>query len=375
MMGRRRSPPCTGAGTGGSQRARTGVEWRSAGPPARAAPGRSTGLVLVVPIEPEESAAMPDVRVGGIHHVTAIAADPQVNVDFWVGVLGLRFVKRTVNQDDPLTYHLYYGDYVGRPGTAMTFFPFPGVPAGSPGRGQVYVTGFSVPAAALERWPARLERHGVAVVAEAERFGAPVLRFRDPDGLLVELVGDAGAASEPGWAEGPVPPDEAVRAFANVRLASDAPAKTARVLTEVLGYAEHGSESGATRYVIAGAERAGAVDLEAEPPRGRPGAGTVHHVAFRVPDDDTQAALRQRLVAAGLQPTPVIDRFYFRSVYFREPGGILFEIATDEPGFTIDEAAAELGSELKLTAAHEPQRQRIESHLPPITVPRVERDA
>lgn len=312
---------------------------------------------------------MTQARVGGIHHVTAIAADPQVNVDFYAGVLGLRFVKKTVNQDDPLTYHLYYGDTVGRPGTAMTFFPFPGAPAGRPGRGQVYATGFSVPAAALERWPRRLERHGVTVTGEDQRFGTPVLRLADPDGLVVELVGDADGASEPGWPEGPVPAEDAVRAFSGVRLASAAPQKTARVLTELLGYAEAGSGEDATRFVAAGAARAGTVELLAEAPAGRSGAGTVHHVAFRVADDDTQVALQQRLTDAGLQPTPVIDRFYFRSVYFREPGGILFEIATDEPGFAVDEDVASLGSELKLTAAHEPMRARIEAHLPPIRVP------
>lgn len=312
---------------------------------------------------------MQQLRVGGIHHVTAIAADPQVNVDFYTGVLGLRFVKKTVNQDDPLTYHLYYGDTLGRPGTAMTFFPFPGVPAGRPGRGQVYATGFSVPPAALERWPQRLERHGVTVTGEDERFGVPVLRLADPDGLVVELVGDADVAGEPGWPDGPVPAEDAVRAFAGVRLASAAPEKTADLLTGLLGYTEAGSGDDATRFVVADAERAGALDLLAEAPAGRPGAGTVHHVAFRVPDDDTQVAMQQRLTEAGLQPTPVIDRYYFRSVYFREPGGILFEIATDGPGFTVDEDVDSLGTELKLTAAHEPMRERIEANLPPIRVP------
>lgn len=312
---------------------------------------------------------MDPLHVGGIHHVTAIAADPQVNVDFYSGVLGLRFVKKTVNQDDPLTYHLYYGDTVGRPGTAMTFFPFADAPVGRPGRGQVYATGFSVPPDAIERWPRRLERHGVTVTGEDERFSTPVLRLADPDGLVVELVGDADAAGEPGWPAGPVPAEDAVRAFSGVRLASAAPDKTAAVLTELLGYAEAGSVDDATRFVIADAERAGAVELMAEPPPGRSGAGTVHHVAFRVPDDEAQAALQQRLADAGLQPTPVIDRFYFRSVYFREPGGILFEIATDEPGFTADEDVDSLGTALKLTATHEPMRARIEAHLPSIRVP------
>jgi glyoxalase family protein len=311
---------------------------------------------------------MNDTRVGGIHHVTAIAGDPQVNADFYTSVLGLRFVKKTVNQDDPMTYHLYYGDRLGRPGTAMTFFPFQGIPRGRPGRGQALATAFSVPAASLERWPGRLERHGVTVLGEAERFGAPALQLADPDGLLLELVGDAAADSDAGWPEGPVPADDAVRAFAGVRLASREPATTARVLTELLGYTEQGTTGDATRYAVEDATVAPWVDLVTDAPRGAPGAGTVHHVAFRVPDDATQEALQAHLAEAGLQPTPVIDRFYFRSVYFREPGGILFEIATDEPGFTVDEDERSLGSELKLTAAHEPYRERIEATLPPIRI-------
>lgn len=312
---------------------------------------------------------MNPVTVGGIHHVTAITTDAQRNVDFYSGVLGLRFVKKTVNQDDPFTYHLYYGDTLGRPGTAMTFFPFHDVPAGRPGRRQVYETGFSVPAGALGTWLQRLRDAGVTVLGEEERFGAPVLRFADPDGLIIALVGDAAETSAAGWPEGPVPPSDAVRAFSNVRLASSAPEATARVLTDLLGYGEVGTEPEATRFAIAGAERAGEVDLLASTPAGSPGAGTVHHVAFRVPDRDTLVAMQQQVKISGLRPTPEIDRFYFRSVYFREPGGILFEIASDDPGFAVDEPVESLGSELKLTAAHEPLRAQIEAHLPPIHAP------
>lgn len=215
----------------------------------------------------------------------------------------------------------------------------------------------------------RLERHGITVLGEEERFGVPVLRFADPDGLIIVLVGDAADASGAGWPEGPIPAGGAVRAFSSVRLASAAPEATARVLTDLLGYPETGAQSGTTRFAIADAERAGAIDLMDVPPPGRPGAGTVHHVAFRVPDQDTLLAMRQQLVDGGMRPTPEINRFYFRSVYFREPGGILFEIATDEPGFAVDEDAATLVRELKLTAAHEPQRAHIEARLPPISVP------
>ncbi len=315
---------------------------------------------------------MNPVQVGGIHHITAIASDAQRNVDFYSAVLGLRFVKKTVNQDDPFTYHLYYGDTLGRPGTAMTFFPFPGVPVGQAGRGQAYETGFSVPASSLGRWRERLERHRALLLGEDERFGVPVQRFADPDGLVVTLVGDAEDASEAGWPEGPVPAAEAVRAFSTARLASAAPDKTARVLTELLGYEQAGMDRDATRFAIAGAERAGTIDLMEGPPKGRPGAGTVHHIAYRVPNRETLLAMHEQLLAGGMAPTPVIDRFYFRSVYFREPGGILFEIATDDPGFAVDEDVATLGSELKLTAAHAPQRAHIEAHLPPIRVPEIE---
>lgn len=311
-------------------------------------------------------------QVGGIHHITAVAADPQRNVDFYVGVLGLRFVKKTVNQDEPFTYHLYYGDTVGRPGTALTCFPFLDAPAGQPGRNQVYETGFSVPAAAMGSWRERLQRAGVSVLGDTERFGVPVLRFADPDGLLLTLVGDAAEQSEAGWPEGPIPAAEAIRAFASVRLASARPDATAGVLTDLLGYEEAGMEEGTARFAIGNAERAGLVELMDAPPNGSPGTGTVHHVAFRVPDRDTLLAKRQELLDGGMRATAEIDRFYFHSVYFREPGGILFELATDGPGFTVDEDAATLGSELKLIAEHEPFRAEIETHLLPVRVPTIE---
>lgn len=314
---------------------------------------------------------MTGIQVGGLHHVTAISGDPQRNVDFYVGVLGLRFVKKTVNQDEPFTYHLYYGDTLGRPGTALTFFPFLDAPPGRPGRHQVYETQFSVPSAAIGSWRERLEAMGVPVLEEIERFGQSALRFTDPDGLLLALVGDAPEESEPGWPAGPISAAEAIRAFAGVRLASAAPESTARVLSDRLGFVELGTEPDATRFAIVGAERAGTVDLLQTPPDGQPGTGTVHHVAFRVPDREALLAKREELLESGLRATPEIDRFYFRSVYFREPGGILFEIATDGPGFTADEDAANLGRDLKLTAAHEPHRSQIEAHLPPIRVPEV----
>lgn len=311
---------------------------------------------------------MNQIQVGGLHHVTALTADAQRNADFYSGVLGLRFVKKTVNQDDPFTYHLYYGDSLGRPGTAMTFFPYADLPAGRPGRRQVYETAFSVPAGALGFWRDRLERHNVGAIDQEEHFGVATLRFVDPDGLIIRLVEDAEQTSEAGWPEGPVPANQAVRAFSGVRLGSAVPEETTRILTDVLGYEERASDQGVTRFAIRDAERAGLVDLLDTPPAGRPGVGTVHHVAFRVPDQESLLTMRQRLVDAGIQPTPEIDRFYFRSVYFREPGGILFEIATDDPGFATDETADELGTHLKLPPQYEPQRAEIEQVLPSVQV-------
>lgn len=312
---------------------------------------------------------MPDDAVGGIHHVTALATGAQRNLDFYSGVLGLRLVKRTVNQDEPFTYHLYYGDSVGRPGTVVTFFPVPGVPAGRSGSGQVHETVFSVPASALAAWEQSLRAAGAESLGDEERFGSRVLRFTDPDGLIIALAGDAAEDSDPGWSHGRISATESIRGFSHVRLASAEPEGTARVLRDVLGYAEVAHEASATRFAVADAERAGAVDILADPPGGRSGAGTVHHVAFRVPDHDALLALRERIMAAGLRPTPVIDRFYFRSVYFREPGGILFEVASDEPGFTVDEEADSLGQSLRLPGEHESQRAAIERALPTLQAP------
>jgi glyoxalase family protein len=315
---------------------------------------------------------MPDLAVGGIHHVTAIAANAQRNFDFYTGVLGLRLVKQTVNQDDPFTYHLYYGDSLGRPGTALTFFPFPGVPEGRTGRGQVYETAVSVPSGSVATWDQRLARAGATRLGEEERFGVRVLRFRDPDGLILALAGDAAEQSEPGWSGGHIPADEAVRAFSHARLASASPDGTARVLTDILGYTEVANEAGATRFAVGGADRAVSVDMLAAAASARSGSGTVHHVAFRVPDREALLAMREQILAAGLYPTPLIERFYFRSVYFREPGGILFEVATDDPGFTLDEDASSLGQSLKLPGEYEGQRRAIEAALPPLRGPAAE---
>jgi len=312
----------------------------------------------------------------GIHHVTAIATDPQRNVDFYTGVLGLRLVKRSVNMDDPGTHHLYYGDETGSPGTILTFFPWPLARRGSRGAGQATVTAFAVPEGSLGWWRERLEAHGVPHDDPARRFGEEALAFLDPDGLKLELVADAGAAGRVPWAGGPVPERHAVRGFHSVTLTLADGEATATLLTTGMGLRAAGEQSrqeGERLRFAAGdpGDPGTLVDVVVAPGRGRGSvaAGTVHHVAWRVPGDREQLALRESLIGRGLEPTPVVERHYFRSVYFREPGGVLFEIATDPPGFTVDEPVAGLGSALRLPPWLEPQRARIEAALPPLEAP------
>ncbi|MBS3785984.1 MAG: ring-cleaving dioxygenase [Gammaproteobacteria bacterium] len=293
----------------------------------------------------------------GLHHVTAVAADPQRNVDFYTRVLGLRLVKKTVNQDDPFTYHLYYGDALGRPGTAMTFFPFPGVPAGQPGRGQPIETQFSVPLNTLTEWESRLRAAAVEISAGPSNGQADRLQFTDPDGLPLALIAEAPEA-------GDLESEPAIRGFAGLTLASHRPDSTARMLTELLGYAPVTSSGATLRFKSQGSVRADHIELIESPMMGRPGYGTVHHIAFRVPNRSALLEMLERVQAARLPCSGEVDRFYFRSVYFREPGGMLFEIATDDPGFTVDEPVESLGQTLKLTAEHEPMRAAIETSLP-----------
>ncbi|MFC6837349.1 ring-cleaving dioxygenase [Halomarina ordinaria] len=306
--------------------------------------------------------------IPGLHHVTAIASDPQANVDFYTDVLGLRLVKRTVNFDDKFTYHLYYGDETGTPGTVLTFFPFAGAVGGRVGAGQTSATVFVVPPESVDYWVDRLDDLGVDRDAPAERFEETVVPFRDHDGQPFELV--TGESDVEPWADGPVPAEHAIRGFHGVTLHSLDVDATAAVL-ETMGYERLASEDAGdgagerVRYVAPG-ERAEFVDLVGGGERGRQGVGTVHHVAFRTDDDASQEAWRDRLVDAGMSVTPVKDRQYFRSIYFREPGGVLFEIATDGPGFTRDESVEALGSDLQLPPWLEEDRETIESQLPPL---------
>jgi glyoxalase family protein len=312
-------------------------------------------------------------RTLGIHHVTAIATDPQRNLDFYAGVLGLRLIKRTVNFDDPGTYHLYFGDEVGTPGTIMTFFPWPGARRGRPGPGQVAVTSFRIPPAALGFWLDRLLRHGIRYEGPRKRrTGAEseqVLAFPDPDGLLLELVASPGPKPPSTWSGRPdVPPEHAIPGFHSVTLWVEAAEPTERVLIDTLGFEPADEEAGVRSYAVGGGGQGARVNLKATGgfPRGVGGAGTVHHVAWRVADDAAQLELRDQVIAAGLAPTGVIDRNYFRSVYFGEPGGILFELATDPPGFMIDEPRERLGEKLMLPPQYEPERSEIEAGLPPL---------
>jgi glyoxalase family protein len=304
----------------------------------------------------------------GIHHVTAIAGKPQRNLDFYTRILGLRFVKRTVNFDDPGTYHFYFGDELGRPGTILTFFPWEHAAPGRAGVGLTQTTAFRVPPGSIAYWAQRLTEKAVACEPVAERFGEPVLAFADPDGMSLALVGVAGTEAEPVWSSGAVPAEHAVRGFHCVTLMLEAAAPTGAILTGVLGFAEAGREGSTVRY-RADASLGGVVDIREVGGflAGRMGRGTVHHVAFRAADDAEQAQMARKLAEGRLADvTDQKDRQYFRSVYFFEPGGVLFEIATDAPGFTVDEPADRLGAALKLPPFLEPRRQQLESVLPPM---------
>jgi glyoxalase family protein len=307
----------------------------------------------------------------GLHHVTAIGGDPQRNIDFYIKGFGLRLVKKTVNFDDPATYHLYYGDDAGTPGSLMTFFPWRGVRPGRIGAGQSTSTAFSVPAGSIGWWQKHFAVLGIESTVTTQNSDEERLSLRDPDGLQLELVASSIADPRNPWDSASVPAEFAIRGQHSSVLTVNDPAGTSRVLTEELGMrfvAEHG---GRLRF-SAGAEQAGhIVDVIADPraDEGLTAGGTVHHIAFRVPDGETQKLWRQQLVDHGYQVTEILDRQYFTSIYFREPGGVLFEIATDTPGFDIDEPLLELGRSLKLPPWLEPSREAIEHAVIPITLP------
>lgn len=302
--------------------------------------------------------------INGLHHVTAISGSAQGNYDFYRKALGLRFVKKTVNFDDPGTYHLYYGDETGAPGTAITFFPWESIRKGEIGAGQVSVTHYAVPAGSLGFWAQRLPGFGATHLADETVFGEPRSVWADTDGLRFALV-ETEDDRAPWTGEG-IPTDKAIRGFRGVTLALRDGASTARILTEVFGYEAAAEEGAVQRFTTGNSSTANIVDLhvDAQMPLGREGAGTVHHVAFAVENRAAQMEVKARMEAAGMRVTPQIDRDYFYAIYSRTPGGVLFEVATNEPGFTADEPLETLGEALKLPTQHEPLRARIEQVLP-----------
>ena len=303
----------------------------------------------------------------GIHHITAISGDPQQNLNFYSGILGLRLVKKTINFDAPDVYHFYFGDALGRPGTVFTTFPFVGARRGKKGVGELTYTAFSIAITSLDFWEDRLKRFGIPVSDRLTRFGQSILRFEDQDGMGIELVANAADPRE-GWTYGGIPLEHSIKGFYGATLNLRSKEPTERLLVESMNYHLHDQEGNRFRYGIDG-KPGEWVDIVVDPngQRGVQSAGTVHHLAFRTNTTATQLEMQQRLLRQGYGVTEVRDRNYFLSIYFREPGGVLFEIATDVPGFAIDEDEAHLGELLKLPDWAEKSRVQIESSLKPVT--------
>lgn len=309
--------------------------------------------------------------VHGLHHVTAIAGDAQENLDFYAGILGMRLVKRSVNQDDPSTYHLFYADAEGSPGSDLTFFPWTQPAPMQQGVGLTTEVSLAVPQGALSYWAERLDHYGVHIGEPETRIGERVLPVRDPHGLALTLAETTDERDFAPWTRGPVPEAHQIRGLHGVRLREHDLAATARFLTEVMGFAPMGEEGGWHRFGVEGGGSGRRLEILELPraQRGRWGKGGVHHVAWRVDDVSEQMELQRAVRQAGRRPTELIDRFWFKSVYFLEPGGVLFELATDGPGFGIDEDTATLGEQLILPPWLEAQRGAIEAALPPLTMP------
>lgn len=307
-------------------------------------------------------------KITGLHHVTALTSDAQQNVDFYAGILGLRLVKKTINFDAPDVYHLYYGDEEGKPGTILTFFPFRGLAKGRKGKGQLTVTSFSIPENALDYWIKRLIKFNIAFENPQERFNDEIfIYFEDQDGLGIELVGNK-TDKRKSFTYGQIPAESAIKGFYSVSLSEEGYERTAGLLTDQMDHHLVAEKGNRFRFSASG-QPGGFVDILCSPDelRGMGGSGTVHHVAFATPNDQTQLEFREKLVSKGIvNPTPVIDRQYFHSVYFREPGGILFEAATSDLGFTLDESKEHLGESLKLPSWEEGNRSKIEKLLSPV---------
>jgi len=304
-------------------------------------------------------------KVLGFHHITAIASDPKRNLDFYTKVLGQRLVKKTVNFDDPETYHFYFGNEAGTPGTILTFFPWPGARKGFNGTGMATEIGYSVPQGSLAFWKDRLKQFDVSFNEVNEKFGEKFLPFRDPDGLHLNLV-EVNDDNRSAWETPEIKTNVATRGFRSVVLTLKRAEPTIEVLADILGYYLEKQEGNYFRFKTNAIDNANVVDLLIAPdlPAGLNAAGTNHHVAFRVKDDNILMDYREKVLSKGLNITPKIDRDYFFSLYFREPGGVLFELATDNPGFTKDEPLDELGTHLKLPRQYESMRKEIESVLP-----------
>src|SRR5687768_10354520 len=309
----------------------------------------------------------------GLHHVTAIAGPAQDNLDFYAGVLGMRLVKRSVNQDDPGTYHLFYADAEGRPGTDLTFFPWSHLAPSREGHGLSSEVGLAIPQGSLSFWTQRLAHYGVTTAPVERRFGAPVLPVTDPHGLRVALIESEHAAARPftPWEHSPIPAERQIRGLETARLREHDLEPTAAFLTQVLGFELLGTENGWQRYDVSGGLSGAYIDVQAAPDtrRGAWGVGSIHHLAWRVDDATHQLSVRGEIERAGRRPTPVIDRFWFQSVYFTEPGGVLFELATDGPGFAVDEDPAHLGETLVLPPWLEGHRAQITAALPTLHLP------
>jgi glyoxalase family protein len=310
--------------------------------------------------------------ISGIHHITALASDPQRTLDFYTGVLGLRLVKRTVNFDAPDVYHLYFGDEVGTPGTIITFFPFVNAVRGKRGIGEISAVAFNIPKGSIEFWVERLSSKGIPLDGPSDRFGDQVIAFEDPDGMIIELVMGKVSSTYRHWKRNSVPEEFSIQGIHSATLLLGSKEPTDQFITSILGFRPLGQSDNRHRYGFFNNESAVSVDLVVNPdfPAARQSAGSVHHVAWRTADEAEQKVWRDSIAEAGFHVTEIVDRNYFHSIYFREPGNVLFEIATDVPGFETDEARENLGTHLKLPAWLEDRREKIERVLPPLTMRR-----
>lgn len=306
--------------------------------------------------------------LNGIHHITVMASDPQANYDFYTQTLGMRFIKKTVNFDAPDVYHLYYADEVGTPGTVLTFFPFPDARRGKRGTGEITVVSFSVPSTALTFWMERLANLGIDFNGPKNRLGYDYISLLDPDGMKIEIVADSNVDSIPGWYNGEISHEHSIRKFFGSTFYLKDSKSTETLLSEIMGAKLLSSKEKTRRYSLGKDNYLSFIDIieDINAPRAIGGAGSVHHIAWRTANDEEQLNWRKRILESGFYPTEVVDRNYFHSIYFREPGGILFEIATDQPGFMVDESFENLGTELKLPEWHEPKRKLIEQVLIPL---------